>query len=137
LTIAYQASFLREEGRVVRACLYAKPTSYLYADDENNAHDHLNIVKIFRESVRERQDGGPNCFSFSSPFVLDDPKHIARFAPTLVADDAVLVVGEEKGRVHCAGITLLDREDTENDLLSMPHGWHGVGGLFVRILNPG
>jgi hypothetical protein len=78
-----------------------------------------------------------NRFELISPIPLDDPKHIARFSPTLAADDAALVVGERSGGVEARAITLLDYKGAENDLLHMPRLWGGREGMFVRILGPG
>src|SRR5205823_11424565 len=39
--------------------------------------------------------------------------------------------------VFCASLALMDLDDVENDLLRMPRGWQGGGGLFVHILGPG
>jgi hypothetical protein len=63
---------------------------------------------------------------------------ISQLAPTLVADDAALVVEERDGDLVCSGISLLDTEDASRPLLGMPRGWTGVaGGLRAQILAPG
>jgi hypothetical protein len=63
---------------------------------------------------------------------------ISQLGPTLVAEDAALVVEETEGELSCIGISLLDSEDASRPLLGMPRGWTGAaGGLRVQILAPG
>jgi hypothetical protein len=133
--VAYRASFLKEEGRAVTACLYAPPQED--PEDDGGASLTGPISTVIARLARLQRKSMTNYFALAEPFRLDDPKHIARFAPTLGAEDAVLVVGETDGAVECRGISLLDYEDAENHLLRMPRGWKGSGGLYVHILGPG
>jgi hypothetical protein len=134
LSVAYRASFLKEEGRPVRACLYAPPKDV--QDEPGDSTEWSKVGKALAVLFNRDREAATNRYLLVPPMPLDDPKHIARFAPTLVAEDAVLLVDEDRGNVVCKGITLLDWTDAENDLLHMPHGWHG-DGLFVHILGPG
>ena len=113
LMLAYRASFYTDEGRYTRARIFVP-------DLDRKAHPVLiNHV-------------------FSPPKPLSRARTISQLAPTLVADDAALVVEEMAGELACAGISLLDTEDTSRPLLGMPRGWTGVaGGLRVQILAPG
>jgi hypothetical protein len=136
LTVAYRASFFTEESRPVRACLYAPPhEDRVTAPGKANALNEIG--QVFVALARQERDAATNVYRLNPSLSLEDPKLISRFAPALAADDAVMVIREQQGRVYCAGITLLDFADSENDLLDMPRGWHGVGGLFVHILGPG
>ena len=136
LTIAYKASFLKEEGRPVRACLYAPP-SRRPGDDTGHSPAPSAVAQAFIQFLQQEVEATTNRYLLAGPLSLNDPKHVARFAPTLAAEDAVLVVGEHGCNLVCTGITLLDHTDAENDLLAMPRLWRGVGGLFVHILGPG
>lgn len=142
LTVAYKASFLKEEGRPVRACLHAL-SSWEWSSDDIAGKDEAKVGflprNFFEQMFRASQAAekmATNSYRFDEPVVLDDPKHIAKFAPTLAADDAVLVVRDKNGQLVCTEVTLLDYLGAENSLLTMPRGWGG-DGLFVHILAPG
>jgi hypothetical protein len=133
-TVAYRASFLKEEGRLVTACLYAPPRQYEARGGSELAAGFASAIARWASQQRELQT---NRFELTSPIPLNDPKHIARLSPTLAADDAVMVVGECSEGVECRAIALLDYAGAENDLLDMPRLWGGREGMFVRILGPG
>jgi hypothetical protein len=139
LTAAYKASFLTEEGRPVRATIYTPPRPWnLDADDQDGALPAFReVLSEYHRLHRQRWEEATHIHRLGEPLVLDDPKHIARFSPTLAVEDAVLVVREREGRLVIKGISLLDASDAESGLLQMPRLWHGVGGLFVHILGPG
>jgi len=137
LTVAYRASFLTEEGRPVRACLYAPSRCEIEPEDPGISDALRELVQQIARHAREGREAATNTYCLANALPLDDPKHIARFAPTLAAEDAVLTVREAGGQLVCGGIALLDSRDATNSLLSMPRGWSGVGGLFVQILGPG
>jgi hypothetical protein len=137
LTVAYRASFLTEESRPVRACLYAPPRWESVAESLDLPVALHGRGEFFARDARGKQEAVTNTYRLAKALPLDDPKHIARFAPTLAAEDAVLVVREKDGQVLCDGITLLDSGGAEHDLLHMPRRWGGGGGLFVHILGPG
>jgi hypothetical protein len=128
LSVAYRASFLTEEGRPVQARLHAPPR----IPPETPA-----IVGNSTAAFAARNQDITNTYRLSSPQPLDSPKHIARFAPTLAADDAVMVVGWQDQRLTCVGITLLDREDAERNLMGMPRYGSSREGLTVHIQAPG
>jgi hypothetical protein len=111
--LAYQASFYTDEGRYTRARIFVP-------DVDRKAHAvRLNHV-------------------FTSPTQLTDARMISRLAPTLVAEDAALVVEERDGQLACTGISLLDAQDASRPLLGMPRRWTGAaGGLEAQILAPG
>jgi hypothetical protein len=112
LLLAYQASFYTDEGRYTRA--------RIFVPDVNQQAHPVRINHLFTPPKR-----------------LSGPKMICQLAPTLVAEDAALVV-EETDDLACVGISLLDAEDASRPLLGMPRGWTGVaGGLQVQILAPG
>src|SRR5262249_53867593 len=113
LLLAYQASFYPDEGRYARARIFVP-------DVDRKAHPVL---------VNH---------AFTPPKRLSDAKMISQLAPTLVAEDAALVVEETADDLACVGISLLDAADASRPLLGMPRGWTGtVGGLRVQILAPG
>ncbi len=113
LLLAYQASFYTDEGRFTRARIFVQ-------DVNRQAHP----VRINHR--------------FTPPKQLSEPKMFSQLAPTLVAEDAALVVQETAGDLACVGISLLDAEDASRPLLGMPRGWTGVaGGLQVQVLAPG
>src|SRR5262245_16479532 len=113
LLLAYQASFYTDEGRSTRARLFVP-------DVDGQAHP-VSINHLFTPPKR-----------------LSGPKVISQLAPTLVADDAALLVQETEGELDCAGISLLDAADASRPLLGMPRGWtRAVGGLQVQVLAPG
>jgi hypothetical protein len=113
LLLAYQASFYTDEGRYTRARIFVP-------DVDRTAHPVVvNHV-------------------FNPPRRLTTARMISQLAPTLVADDAALVVEERDGDLVSVGISLLDTEDASRPLLGMPRGWTGVaGGLRAQILAPG
>jgi hypothetical protein len=113
LLLAYQASFYPDEGRSTRARIFVP-------DVDRKAHPALvNHV-------------------FTPPKQLGDAKVISQLGPTLVAEDAALVVEETEDNLACVGISLLDAADARRPLLGMPRGWTGtVGGLQMQILAPG
>jgi hypothetical protein len=113
LLLAYQASFYTDEGRYTRARIFVP-------DVDRKAHPVvINHV-------------------FNPPKPLSRARMISQLAPTLVADDAALVVEETGGELACIGISLLDTEDASRPLLGMPRGWTGTaGGLRAQILAPG
>jgi hypothetical protein len=113
LLLAFQASFYTDEGRYTRARIFVP-------DVDRTAHPVVvNHV-------------------FTPPKRLARARMISQLAPTLVADDAALVVEERDGDLVCIGISLLDTEDASRPLLGMPRGWTGVaGGLRAQILAPG
>jgi hypothetical protein len=137
LTVAYRASFLTEEGRPVRACLYSPPRWEIEPEDHGVPPIFRELNQELARRAREEREAVTNAYRLRNTLPLEDPKHIARFAPTLAAEDAVLVVREEGGQVRCGGIALLDFRDAEHGLLRMPRRWGGDGGLFVHILGPG
>jgi hypothetical protein len=113
LLLAYRASFSTDEGRRTRARLFVP-------DVDRQAHP-LRINHLF-----------------TPPRQLSGPAMISQLAPTLVAEDAALVVEETAGELVCTGVSLLDAEDANRPLLGMPRGWTGAaGGLRVQILAPG
>jgi hypothetical protein len=113
LLLAYQASFYTDEGRYTRA-------------------------RIFVPDVARRARPLRINHRFTPPKPFAEPKMISQMAPTLVAEDAALVVQETADGLVCAGISLLDAEDAGRPLLGMPRGWTGAaGGLQVHILAPG
>jgi hypothetical protein len=113
LLLAYQASFYTDERRYTRARLFVP-------DVDAQAHP-LNVNHLF-----------------TPPKQLSGPKVITHLAPSLVAEDAAIVVQETAGDLGCAGISLLDAADASRPLLGMPRGWtRAVGGLQVQILAPG
>jgi hypothetical protein len=113
LLLAYQASFYTDEGRYTRARLFVP-------DVDRQAHP-VRINHLF-----------------TPPRLLSEPTIISQLAPTLVADDAALVVQETADQLACIGISLLDAQDASRPLLGMPRGWTGTaGGLQVHILAPG
>jgi hypothetical protein len=113
LLLAYQASFYPDEGRCTRARIFVP-------DIDRKAHP------VFVNHV------------FTPPKRLCNAKMISQLGPTLVADDAALVVEETAGDLACVGISLLDAADARRPLLGMPRGWTGtVGGLQMQILAPG
>jgi hypothetical protein len=113
LLLAYQASFYTDEGRSTRARIFVP-------DMDRQAHPILiNHV-------------------FSPPRPLSQAKWISQLGPTLVAEDAALVVEETGSDLDCVGISLLDTVDASRPLLGMPRGWTGAaGGLRVQIQAPG
>ncbi len=137
LTMAYQASFLTDEGRPVRACLYAPSHWELTPQATELSPAITEFAHMMARQFREKREAETNVFRLAATLPLIDPRLIARFAPTLAAEDAVLTVKEVDGQVVCEGIVLLDSRDAINRLLSMPRGWRGVGGLFIQILGPG
>jgi hypothetical protein len=136
MSVAYRASFLKEEGQPVRACLYAPP-SFEHEGRIDESSPIRALARTLTEGAKRHVEARIGLFSLGQPPALDDPKLIARFALTLAADDAVLVVREQEGRLCCASISLMDADDAQNDLLRMPRGWQGVGGLFLTVLGPG
>jgi hypothetical protein len=113
LLMAYQASFYTDEGRSTRARLFVP-------DVDGQAHP-ISINHRFAPAKR-----------------LSGPKLLSQLAPSLVAEDAALVVQETGGELACVGISLLDAADASRPLLGMPRGWtRAVGGLQVQILAPG
>jgi hypothetical protein len=138
LTVAYRASFLKEEGRPVQATLYSPPRPW-HLDVEVEAPAFLppGFARAMARRAWEAAESVRNAYRLHEPFPLDNPMHIARFAPTLALDDAVLVVRHEQGRLLCDGITLLDLKDAENPLLYMPGMWDRREGLSVKIIGPG
>jgi hypothetical protein len=136
LTFAYRMSFLKEESRTVRACLYAPPSRELDEQKESST-SQSPLARVTIRYIQQQMEAWTNHFTLAPPLPLDDPKVIARLAPTLVAEDAVLLVKEEESNVHCVGISLLDRMDSEKELLEMPRWWRGNDGLFVQIVGPG
>jgi len=77
-------------------------------------------------------------FSFTEPKVLDSPEHIARLCPTLISDDAVLIVTECENHLVSTGIAYLDDQHADYKLLDLPRDWtERRGGLLVSILAPG
>jgi hypothetical protein len=113
LLLAYQASFYTEEGRSSRALIFVP-------DLDRQAHPVL-VQHVF-----------------TPPRRLSHAKMISQLGPTLVAEDAALVVEETDGELACVGISLLDTADASRPLLGMPRGWTGAaGGLRVQILAPG
>jgi hypothetical protein len=139
LTVGYRASLLTEEGRPVLACLYAPRRRYSLPEIEeagpvrealSNMRDH------FLRQWQEQEDA-TRVHRFAEPLPLDNPKHLARFAPTLGSEDAVLVVCEQGGRLVTTGISLLDRTGAEGRLTDMPREWKGRDGLWVQVFGPG
>jgi hypothetical protein len=113
LLLAYQASFYTDEGRYTRARLFVP-------DVDRKTHP-VGVNHVFTPPKR-----------------LSGPRMISQLAPTLVAEDAALVVEETACDLSCVGISLLDAEDASRPLLGMPRGWTGAaGGLQVQILAPG
>jgi hypothetical protein len=144
LIVAYRASFLTEESRPVRACLYAPAREESEADHTNETDENPILRALAKEMAehiaqyaRRERKAGTNSYHLLNPLVLDQPKQIARLAPTLVSDDAVLVVADQSSQLVCTGSALLDYQDSNNNLLRPPRGWQGIGGLFVDILGPG
>lgn len=77
-------------------------------------------------------------FSFEEPKPLDSPKRIARLCPTLISDDAALLVAEFENRLVSTGIAYLDDQHADYKLLDLPRDWTGRrGGLLVSLLAPG
>jgi hypothetical protein len=113
LLLAHQASFYTDEGRYTRA--------RIFVPDVDRAAHPVSVNHVFIPAKR-----------------LSTARMISQLAPTLVADDAALVVEEIGGDLACVGISLLDTEDASRPLLGMPRGWTGAaGGLRVQILAPG
>jgi hypothetical protein len=113
LSLAYQASFYTDEGRSTRA--------RIFVPDVDGQDRPLQVNHLLRP-----------------PKQLTGPKIISQLAPSLVAEDATLVVREQAGGLACMGISLLDAEDAGRPLLGMPRGWTAAaGGLQVKILAPG
>jgi hypothetical protein len=113
LLLAYQASFYTDEGRYTRA--------RIFVPDVDRAAHPVVVNHVF-----------------TPPKQLSRARMISQLAPTLVADDAALVVEERDGELVCIGISLLDTQDASRPLLGMPRGWTGAaGGLRAQILAPG
>jgi hypothetical protein len=113
LLLAYQASFYTDEGRYTRA--------RIFVPDMDRAARAVSVRHVFTPAKR-----------------LSTARMISQLAPTLVADDAALVVEETGGDLACVGIGLLDAADASRPLLGMPRGWTGTaGGFRVQILAPG
>jgi hypothetical protein len=110
LKLAFFASLQVDEGRPTRGMLYVEHPS-----------DGRTLRVVSFEHAEELTDA-----------------HIAKLAPTLSANDAVLVVEARDGRIFGSGIAHLDDRQSDAQPLSPPQTWSGRrGGLIVSILGPG
>ena len=134
LAYAYRASFLSDEGRPVLARFFVLHRPTVNERDESRCSRFL--LSMFQAWEQER-DLQTNVYRFAQPRLLDDPKIVAKLAPTLVTDDTVLLVGEIDAKPMLIGIGLLNHSDWERQILKMPRSGNGMSGLLVEILGPG
>lgn len=134
LNLAYRASFLTDEGRPVLARLFV-PNQLNF--DEEGVPELSKIVRRMHEVFEKEWETQTHIHQFVDPIELNDEKMIAKLAPTLVSEDSVLLVQEIDDKPKIIGIGLLNHNDWERQILTMPREGNGKGGLSIEILGPG
>jgi hypothetical protein len=110
-SLAYQASFLRDEGRSTRGRLFLPGAG----------------VPQPRKIV-----------PFLVPIELEDPNTLRLLGPALAADHYALSLFEDQGRLYCDGIFLMNENEADVPLLGVSlRRSGGCLGLNVTILDPG
>ncbi len=110
LRLAFFASLRTDEDRPTRGTLYVE-----YPGESRSMH----VV------------------TFAKPEPLSDAM-VAKLAPTLSADDSVLIVESHDGQLVTTGIAHLDDRQSDAQPLVPPQGWLGRrGGLLIGIRGPG
>lgn len=134
LRYAYRASFTTDEGRSVRARFFVKNAESTPDRDEEGVGEVLRPLFQERAQVWEQKT---HVHRFVNAIGLENEKTVARLAPTLIGDDAVLLVREVDAQPKLVGIGLLNHNDWERQILRLPREGNGSGGLLVEILGPG
>jgi hypothetical protein len=110
-SLAYQASFLRDEGRSTRGRLFFPGAG----------------VPQPRRIV-----------PFVAPVELDDPNTLRLLGPALAADNYSLSLFEDKGRLFCDGVFLMNENEADVPIMGVSlRRSTGCLGLNVTILDPG
>jgi hypothetical protein len=136
LNIAYRASFVENEGKRTRACLFSRRKSLLTPiQSPMRAMDHL-VESLVRGS-EEFWNSEAHVFRLQKPLPLDDPMLIVRLAPVLQSDDAAIIVADVESNPCVVAVGLLNFEDREHYPYRMPRSGYREEGLSIRIRGPG
>jgi hypothetical protein len=141
LTLAYRASFKRDEGRPIRGRIAVQREVWMLPREHPKFNESLAqrilAMQLGLGMMKRDDDHTHHAYRFISPMRLFDHKPLVKLASLLLDSDGAITVKEVNEELSVTGLAFLERGDLEGDVLKMPRLRKPTSGLLVEIVGPG